>query len=246
MFNFNNSGFGILSCLILSGLTMGFLGWLVIPNSPSLWGVSVRRVDTKEKVVALTFDDGPNPPFTNQILDVLKKYDVKATFFVVGERGQKYPDVVKQVYNAGHELGNHTWSHYVLIWKSYDFIYRQIDSTDKLLRDLGYAGTIHFRSPKGMKAMALPKVLAERKRPNILFDVVGWDWSCPGVDKIVHNVLSGVKSGSIILLHDGDGDDNSKIGDRCQTVEATEIVIKKLREKGFRFVTISELLTVRG
>jgi peptidoglycan/xylan/chitin deacetylase (PgdA/CDA1 family) len=238
----NKFGFAILSCLLLSGLTLSVLGWLVIPNSPQLFGKSVRRVNTKEKIVALTFDDGPNPPFTNQILDILKKYGVKATFFIVGERGEKHPEAIKQIYMAGHEVGNHTWSHNVLIWKSQDFIQRQIDSTDKLLRDLGYTGLIHFRSPKGMKLIALPRVLAAMNRPNILFDVVGWDWRCHGVNKIVDNVLGSAAPGSIILLHDGDGDHNDRITDRSQTVAATEIIIQNLKRRGFRFVTISELL----
>jgi peptidoglycan/xylan/chitin deacetylase (PgdA/CDA1 family) len=238
----NKFGFAILSCLLLSGLTLGVFGWLIIPNSPQLFGKSIRRVKAKEKIVALTFDDGPNPPFTNQILDILKKYGVKATFFVVGERAERYPEVVKQVYTEGHALGNHTWSHKVLIYKSQDFIQKQIDSTDKLLRDLGYTGPIHFRSPKGMKLITLPRVLAAMNRPNILFDVVAWDWRCSGVNKIVENVLDSVSPGSIILLHDGDGDHNDRITDRSQTVAATEIIIKDLKRRGFRFVTISELL----
>ncbi len=213
----NKFGFTILSCLLLSSLALGALGWFVIPNSPQLFGKSIRRVNTKEKIVALTFD----------------------------ERGQRFPETVKQIYKAGHELGNHTWSHRVLIYKSYDFIKKQIESTDKLLRDLGYTGSIHFRSPKGMKFIALPRVLAQMNRPNILFDVVAWDWTCPGVNKIAKNVLKSVAPGSIILLHDGDGDNNDRIRDRSQTVAATELIIKNLREQGFRFVTISELLNFR-
>jgi peptidoglycan/xylan/chitin deacetylase (PgdA/CDA1 family) len=95
-----------------------------------------------------------------------------------------------------------------------------------------------------MKLMTLPKILKRAKRDNILFNAVGWDWRRPGVRKIVKNVLKDVRQGSIILLHDGDGDNNKCITDRSQTVQAAEIIIQKLKEKGYRFVTISELLRV--
>lgn len=237
-----SDGFVLFSVVVGMLSTLLVVGWMIIPNSGQFYGRAVHRVKTKEKIVALTFDDGPNPPFTNQILDVLKKYDVKATFFVVGARCKQFPDVVKQVYKSGHELGNHTWSHNILILKSSKFIYNEIDSTDKFLRDLGYADIIYFRSPKGMKFIRLANILAKTNRDNILFDVVGWDWSCPGIEKIVKNVISSVHAGSIILLHDGNGDNNYVITDRSQTVAATEIIIQRLKAKGYRFVTISELL----
>ena len=237
-----NNGFVLFSVVVGMLSTLIVVGWMIIPNSGQIYGRAVHRVKTKEKVVALTFDDGPNPPFTNQILDVLKKNGVKATFFVVGTRCKQFPEVVKQVYKSGHELGNHTWSHNVLILKSSKFIRNEIDSTDKFLRDLGYIDTIHFRSPKGMKFIGLSRILAKTNRDNILFDVVAWDWSCPGVEKIVKNVINSVRSGAIILLHDGNGDNNYQITDRSQTVAATEIIIQRLKSQGYSFVTISELL----
>lgn len=241
---FFKNGFVLFPVLAISGIlaAAGLLGWVVIPNSPQLYGKSIRNIKTSEKVVALTFDDGPNPPYTSQVLDVLKKHDVKATFFVVGIRAQKYPDSVIQVYQAGHEIGNHSWSHHVLIGKSYKFIRKEIDSTDEFIRSLGYTGTIHFRAPKGMKFVRLPKILDETNRPHILFDAVGWDWSSPGANKIVNNVMSSVKPGSVILLHDGDGDNNEVITDRSQTVDATDTIIQRLKAEGYKFVTISELL----
>ena len=163
---------------------------------------------------------------------------------MVGKRAQKFPETVKYVYQNGHELGNHTWDHYTLIGKSCSFIRKQINATDKLFRQLGYTGTIHFRSPKGMKFLALPKVLTEKKRTNILFNFVAWDWNQPGTKKIVDKIINNVKPGSIILLHDGDGDNNDVITCRSQTVEATEIIINRLKELGYSFATISELLSM--
>ncbi|KKQ32370.1 MAG: Polysaccharide deacetylase [candidate division TM6 bacterium GW2011_GWF2_37_49] len=239
---FRQNGSVVISILGLVALTLTAMTWIAIPNSPQLFGQAVHRVKTPEKIVALTFDDGPNPPFTEQILNVLKKHQVKATFFVVGERTTQYPETVKLTYQSGHEIGNHTLSHHVLVGKSKKFIISEIDSTDALIRELGYTGPIHFRSPKGMKFVTLSQTLAHKGRLNVLFDVVGWDWSRPGIKKIVKNVMKSVRHGSIILLHDGDGDHNDKITDRSQTVQATNIIIQRLKDQGYKFVTISELL----
>ena len=175
---------------------------------------------------------------TPKFLELLEKYKIKATFFVIGNRAEKNPDLIKKIYNSGHELGNHTWSHSTMVGRSSSFVRGQIKKTDELLRKLGYKGVIHFRSPKGMKFVTLPRVLAQQKRKNILFDVAAWDWSCPGKSKIVSNAMSQVRRGSIILLHDG-------CGDQQQTLEATEIIIKKLIKKGYKFATISELLACK-
>lgn len=241
----SKKGFIVIPVLASMAIIAITMAWLILPYSPQLFGKAICRVNTTQKVVALTFDDGPNPPFTNQILDVLKKHEVKATFFVVGQRAKQYPETVKLVYNAGHEIGNHSWSHHVLVGKSSKFIRQEIDSTDKLIKELGYTGTIYFRSPKGMKFITLSKILKQKGRYNILFDAVGWDWSRPGVKKIVNNVVVNVGPGSIILLHDGNGDNNYEITDRSQTVQATDIIIQKLKESGYKFVTISELLSLK-
>jgi len=226
------------------GVIMGlFVIWLSLPFSPQMCGKRITHIKTKEKVVALTFDDGPNPPTTNEILAVLKKHNVPATFFVVGKQAEQHPDMIKAIYTAGHELGNHTWSHEVLICKSASYIRKEITDTDNLLRSLGYTGPIHFRSPKGMKLVVLSKVLAHMKRNNILFDVAGYDWEKPGTKAIVNNVLSQalmhVRPGSIILLHDG------SCSDKKEVVNACDIIIERLQQRGYKFLRISELLAKR-
>lgn len=221
----------------ISGLTtlLTFL-WLSIPLSNHVVGQGVRHVKTHEKIVALTFDDGPVEGFTEEILDVLNKNDVKATFFMIGQRAEQNPELVKKVYGFGHQVGNHSWSHPLMIGRSSRFFREQIDKTDAVLRELGYKGEIYFRAPYGMKFYGLPKVLEENHRKNILFDVVSWDFSSPRTNKIVKNVLNSVSPGSIILMHDG-------CGSKTRTVAATQIIVKKLKEQGYRFVTISELLS---
>jgi peptidoglycan-N-acetylglucosamine deacetylase len=221
----------------ISGITtlLTFL-WLSTPLSNQFVGDAVRRIKTDEKIVAITFDDGPVQGFTEKILDVLNENNVKATFFMIGQRAEQNPELVKKVYGLGHQLGNHTWSHPLMIGHSSRFFRDQIEKTDAALKNAGYKDEIYFRAPYGMKFYGLPKVLEEKHRKNILFDVISWDFNSPKTKKIVKNVLSAVRPGSIILMHDGCGTSE-------RTVAATQIIIKKLKEHEYRFVTISELLS---
>jgi peptidoglycan-N-acetylglucosamine deacetylase len=225
----------MLATLIAIPLFLGTIFFTSIPNTPQIFGTSIRRVTTNEKVVALTYDDGPRLPTTEGLLDVLKWHNVPATFFLIGQRAEKNPELVKKIYGAGHELGNHTYSHDLLIFKSSKFVRNQIQKTDNIIRACGYDREIHFRSPHGMKLFTDSWALKKMKRPNILFDVVAWDWTSPGVQKIVDNVMKEVKPGSIILMHDGCGNEKD-------IVAASDIIITKLKEQGYQFLTISELL----
>jgi len=213
--------------------------WVTDPSLPPLTNQTINRIYTHKKVVALTYDDGPSKGFTEKILEVLKKQDVRATFFCVGERIEKNTDLFKQIYLNGHEIGNHTWSHELLLMKKCKFIKEQIQKTDNLIKSLGYEKTIFFRPPYGQGFVNLHNCLEKTKRKSILFDAYGYDWDKPGVKRIVKRILKKTKPGSIILLHDG------PCSDPKQVVPATEILIKKLKSSGYRFVTISELLEIR-
>ncbi|MFA5307216.1 MAG: polysaccharide deacetylase family protein [Candidatus Babeliales bacterium] len=225
----------IFAALVLFVVSALGLAVTTIPNTPQVFGSSVRHVTTDEKVVALTYDDGPRPPTTQAVLEVLAQHHVPATFFLIGRHAELHPALVKKIYSAGHELGNHTYSHPYLIFKSARYVRNQIEKTDNIIRSCGYKKEIYFRSPHGMKLFADSWALKKMKRKNILFDTVAWDWTSPGVEKIVHNVMKDVHPGSIILLHDG-------CGDKHDVVEASDIIITRLKEQGYQFVTISELL----
>jgi peptidoglycan/xylan/chitin deacetylase (PgdA/CDA1 family) len=216
--------------LFLIPLALCFVGLpllLIHPTCPQIFGEAYSHVKVNERVVALTFDDGPIPGFTDDVLAVLNKHNIHATFFLIGERAEKNPDLVKKIYTAGHELGNHTWSHALMLFKSPQFTREQIEKTDAVLRKLGYNKEIYFRSPYGQKLLILPWVLSEMHKKNILFDAYGWDWDSPGTDKIVENVMDKVSPGSIILLHDG-------CGTREQTVAAADTIIQQLKAQGSR------------
>jgi peptidoglycan/xylan/chitin deacetylase (PgdA/CDA1 family) len=204
-----------------------------------VFGELVNHVDTKEKVVALTYDDGPNPPYTNQLIGILERNQIKATFFVIGNIIEKHPATVRLVLSKGHELGNHSYSHQKMTSENPSFIRSEIEKTDQLLRQLGVKEEIHFRAPYGRKFLVLPYLLAKMNKKNILWNVNPNDYKAPSSEVIENYVLEHVTPGSIILLHDGGGD-------RSHTVTATESLIKKLGERGYRFKTVSELMRVNA
>ncbi len=201
----------------------------------SSWRTGIKQVPTNKKIIALTYDDGPSPLYTEKILKVLKNNKVKATFFVVGSRAQKRAAIVKKVIEQGHDVGNHSWSHIRLKEQSSHVIKKEITQTDKVIKKLGYTKEIYFRSPYGSQSPKISAVLNSLHKKNILFNIMPFDWQRPGTKKIVENIVAQVKPGSIILLHDC-------CNGRDQTVEATDIVIKKLKAKGFTFLTIGQLL----
>ena len=186
--------------------------------------------------VALTFDDGPNPPFTGQILGILARYQVPATFFCVGLQASAHPADVAQLAAAGHGLGNHTWSHPFLPDLTRAQLAEQLDRTDEAVaRAAGGRGPGLFRPPYGSRSPDVLRWLGERDSPIVLWDVDPSDWARPGAALIAGRVLTWTQPGTIILLHDGGGD-------RSQTVTALPLVIEGLLDRGFRFTLAADLL----
>ncbi|WP_342046857.1 polysaccharide deacetylase family protein [Bacillus sp. OTU530] len=201
-----------------------------------LFGEVVSSLDTNQKTVALTFDDGPNDK-ADHVLHILKQANIKATFFLIGESIEKYPEEAEKLVQAGHEIGNHTYSHQRMIFKSPSFIENEIEKTDQLIREAGYEGEILFRPPYGKKILGLPYYLSKHDRKTIMWDVE--PESYPKIAKnpetIVQYVLQHTKPGSIILLHiwHYSKEEQSYI---------IENVTKGLKEKGYTFQTVSQLL----
>lgn len=201
-----------------------------------LFGEVVSSLNTNQKTVALTFDDGPNDK-ADHVLHILKQANIKATFFLIGESIEKYPEEAEKLVQAGHEIGNHTYSHQRMIFKSPSFIENEIEKTDQLIREAGYEGEILFRPPYGKKILGLPYYLSKHDRKTIMWDVE--PESYPKIAKnpetIVQYVLQHTKPGSIILLHiwHYSKEEQSYI---------IENVTKGLKEKGYTFQTVSQLL----
>jgi peptidoglycan/xylan/chitin deacetylase (PgdA/CDA1 family) len=197
--------------------------------------------DSEEKKVALTFDDGPDDIFTPQILDVLKEKNVKATFFVIGKRAEGYPKVMRRIVDESHLVGNHTWSHPNIMKISLEDAKQEVLKTEKLLKSYcdDSADRIKiFRSPYGSIDPERVEFIS-----NIGYKIIAWnvdslDWKGLSAEEVKTNVLENVTEGSIILQHSAGGEGEDLSG----SVEALPEIIDVLKEEGFEFVTIDEIL----
>ncbi|SES01455.1 polysaccharide deacetylase family protein [Psychrobacillus sp. OK032] len=199
-------------------------------NEIPIGGIQTKDsvVNSLPKVVALTFDDGPTPESTTLILDTLKKYNAKATFFMLGSRVSFYPEIVKEMHEAGHELGNHTWNHLDLTKASSEKIALEINNTsDAIEQATGTKPTV-FRPPYGAVNNS---VRAQTSLPVVLWDVDTLDWKYRNANHLLTHVKKHVKGGSTILMHDI----------HMSTAEGLDAVLAYLQGEGYSFVTVSEL-----
>lgn len=201
-------------------------------------GNVVWEVPVNQKVVALTFDDGPDPIYTPEILDVLKKNHAKATFFLIGKYIKEYPELVTREVREGHELGNHTYSHVLLSRKKKSDFLEEINRTERLINKFQRPPRIKYLRPPGGNINRRTVRLSRKHN----FEIILWswhqdprDWTNPGVSKIITHVLKNIHNGDIILLHDSGGN-------RRQTVTALKVILPILQKRGYRFVTLHELL----
>ncbi len=202
----------------------------------------IFKAKIKEKLAALTFDDGPHPEFTIELLDIFKENGIKATFFVTGKNIEKYKMIIRRMIAEGHELGNHTYSHKNLIFKKKSMIFEEIERTDKLLRDLGVKGDIFFRPPYGRILFAAAAVLASLNKKVIMWNIPTKDYKENDPDIILKRIYKRIKPGSIIELHDCGVERAGKKIDRQATINAVKILINELPKRGYEFRTVSELI----
>jgi peptidoglycan-N-acetylglucosamine deacetylase len=224
--------------ILLVALAAAAVGLRELVNSSTfqLFGDYVARVDTSERVVALTFDDGPSPYHTPKVLDALDRQRVKATFFLMGRNVERYPAVAREVLRRGHEVGNHSYSHPKLVWMSPARVREEIERTDALLRGIGVSGDIPFRPPHAAKFIVLPYVLVQMKKLSVLGDVDPEEWKQYPAPVLTASILRQVRPGSIIGLHDPNG---------IETLKALENILPALAGQGYRFETISKLVRRR-
>ncbi|OIJ12286.1 chitooligosaccharide deacetylase [Anaerobacillus arseniciselenatis] len=202
--------------------------------------VFLQGPETENKI-AITFDDGPDPRFSEQVLDVLAEYNVPATFFVMGSRAIAYPEIVERMVAEGHIIGNHTYFHPNLV-KEGDLatLEREVTRTEDTLNDIIGYRTKLFRAPYGFLYNELVEKLAEMTYSIIVWSVDSLDWQEDPPEVIADNVTNNVHPGAIILMHDGgDWDD-----DRTNTIASLREIIPTLLEQGYEFVTVPELLNI--
>lgn len=224
-------GYAALGASVLGGAVHGAF----YRNSP-FFGPALSRIRSEHKVVALTFDDGPNPYATPMILDTLAEKGVPATFFVLGSHAERWPDLVLRIAHEGHQLGNHGYFHRKLQFRSPFYVARDIRLGIRAIRRAGAPAPRHFRAPHGFRSPWTTPIASSYGERTVGWSLGVWDSDRPGVDEIVRQTLEGVNPGSIVLLHDGDG--YNPDGDRLQTAEALPRIIDGLKEKGYEFAAL--------
>ncbi len=225
---------------VLAALAVGLAvaGWQIAKSRTyQTFGSPISKVDTERRLVALTFDDGPAPKAVAKLLPMLHKHGAKATFFVTGAELERYPEAAAALVAAGHELGNHSYSHPRMVFISQARVAAEVEKTDELIRAAGQPGDIHFRPPYGIKAISLPYFLQKTGRRTVM-------WSlepdsdrqiASSSDAIAKHVVDNSKAGEIILLH-------VMYNSRRESLEAVPGILEGLQQQGFQFVTVSELL----
>ncbi|MDP4127665.1 MAG: polysaccharide deacetylase family protein [Bacillota bacterium] len=223
--------------VLFAFLMIAMAGGLLTTIQHSLTAPSLVRspgtyymAHTQEKVVALTFDDGPDPVDSPAVLDILKEKEVRATFFVLGQAAQSNPLLIKRIVKEGHEIGNHSFKH------DYQQLHlvEEMDQTDREVFTATGNHTYFYRPPGGLVSKKQLETIKNNGHIVALWSVDSKDWRNPGVKQIVDNVVKNVFPGAIILMHDGGYH-------RIQTVKAVGPIIEALQNQGYRMVTLSEL-----
>ncbi|NHN33094.1 polysaccharide deacetylase family protein [Paenibacillus agricola] len=204
-------------------------------------GEVVWEVPTEEKVIAFTFDDGPDPEDTPQILDLLQLYGAKATFFIIGEKAARYPELVKREAAEGHELANHTYKHTYFNGSIDESNVRdELTRTEDIIYTLTGQKSLLFRPPGGYYSEPLVRIARQEGYLVVMWSwhINTMDWNTPGVDRITKKVLDNARNGDIVLFHD-------YVEGKTQTIEALKRILPELQSRGYRFVSVSDLLTYR-
>jgi len=190
--------------------------------------------------IALTYDDGPNDPYTQRLLEVLAGHGVQATFFLIGRYVRQRPDIVREIVQAGHVVGNHTFTHPLLIFKGETEIRQQVSECRAALQDAVGEHSNLFRPPFGGRRPAVLRVARALGLDPVMWNVTGYDWNAPRAAVIERKVARQIRGGDVILLHDGG---HKQMGaDRSQTVIATDRLIARYKSERYEFVTIPQMM----
>ncbi|MHB8214889.1 MAG: polysaccharide deacetylase family protein [Candidatus Sulfotelmatobacter sp.] len=208
------------------------------------YGQTFTGLPCPSRQLALTYDDGPNPAHTLQLLEVLAKHNVHATFFLIGLYVRQHPEIARALVQAGHVVGNHTFTHPLLIFKSEAEIRQEFQQCRSALQDAIGQHSNLFRPPFGGRRPAVLRVARELGLEPVMWNVTGYDWNAPPASGIESEVSSQIRGGNVILLHDGG---HKQLGaDRSQTVIATDRLLARYRAEGYEFVTIPRMMQSAG
>jgi peptidoglycan/xylan/chitin deacetylase (PgdA/CDA1 family) len=229
-----------LALTAISTATASVASYQSMAPTAQWYGQTFTGLPRNSRQIALTYDDGPNDPHTFRLLETLAKHDVHATFFLIGRYVQQYPKIAREIVQAAHIIGNHTFTHPLLIFKSETEIRRELTQCRTALQDAVGAPSNLFRPPFGGRRPAVFRIARELGLQPVMWNVTGYDWNAPPAAVIERKVLKQIRGGDIILLHDGG---HKQAGaDRSQTIIATDRLLTRYKAEGHEFVTIPQMV----
>jgi peptidoglycan/xylan/chitin deacetylase (PgdA/CDA1 family) len=231
--------------VILWGLVTLFLMYAVLPRCiAQIFGFRVFQKGHSKRDIALTFDDGPHPIYTPLLLDLLKKFDVKATFFVLGAKAEKFPELIARIHQEGHLIGIHNYVHYSNWFLTPGQVRRQIEQTAAIVERITGERPVFYRPPWGL--LNLFDLLTQKQFQIVMWSVMVEDWNRKvGAARLKERLLSKITGGSVILLHDSGDTLGADEDAPLQMLEALEQVVKEMRWFGYKFVRIDEMVANR-
>lgn len=204
------------------------------------YGRTFTGLPRGSKQLALTYDDGPNDPHTFRLLEILAKHGAKATFFTIGKYVLQRPDILREIVKAGHSVGNHTFTHPLLIFKNAAEIRKELSDCRSALQDSIGEHSNLFRPPFGGRRPAVLRIARELGLQPVMWNITGYDWNAPPATVIVQKVSRRIRGGNVVLLHDGG---HLAMGaDRSQTVIATDRLLARYQAEGYEFTTIPQMM----
>jgi peptidoglycan/xylan/chitin deacetylase (PgdA/CDA1 family) len=215
-------------------------GYQTMSPTGQWYGRTFFSLPAGAKKLALTYDDGPNDPYTQGLLEVLARHDVRATFFLIGRYVKQRPDIVREIAQAGHVIGNHTFSHPNLIFASALETRTELETCEQALQDAVGQHSRLFRPPFGGRRPATLRIARQLGTEPVMWNVTGWDWKEKPALCVEQRVHEQIRGGDVVLLHDGS---HTAFGaDRSQTVLATDRLIARYKSEGYEFVTVPEMM----
>jgi peptidoglycan/xylan/chitin deacetylase (PgdA/CDA1 family) len=219
-------------------------GFQTMWPTSQVYGATFVGLPLGSRLLALTYDDGPNDPYTWRMMEVLERHGIKATFFLLGRFVQQKPEIARALVAAGHAIGSHSWDHPNLIFASSAETRRQLLQTRQAILDATGVDIQLFRPPFGGRRPASLRVARALGLQPIMWNVTCYDWKAKSADKIVVNAERQIRGGDVILLHDGE---YHRMGvDRSRSVEATDRIVSRYSSEGYEFVTIPEMMKKPG
>jgi peptidoglycan/xylan/chitin deacetylase (PgdA/CDA1 family) len=230
---------GLLGAFGLAGAAT-WAGFQTMWPTSQVYGQTFTGLDPATRLLALTYDDGPNDPYTAQMMEVLDRHQVKATFFLIGRFVQQRPEIVRALVAAVHSIGIHTWDHPNLIFAPAAEVRRQLQQTQQAIFDATGVDAKLFRPPFGGRRPATLRVARACGLQTVMWNVTCYDWKAESADEIVHHAERQINGGNVILLHDGE---YHRIGvDRSRSVAASDRILTRYKGEGYEFVTIPAML----